>query len=334
MSEQQPADTGEELRESTDGPVQVTQTDEEWVRERVFTQQVMNTAQHFGWRPFHLRDRDSRHIVRGRGFPDLVMFRKDPETGQTELVVAELKSRPGSEPDENQKTWLEALDQHVFTRTWRPEHWDEIERVLRNGPANVDLSGETEPRFEPRRSVGQIPLNFGIVIAGLLESIEDKEMDRGERAGLRRMDPENPGDIVFWRLMARDGMPREPDIRKWGLITHGIALMAHGAGLAHNGRIPVGEALYRGGGKRVPFYSNERLSTLLLARGRSLHQLLARLFRMLANDGCSFNWREMAWFILNEGEDEGKAEEARHQIARAYYQAERRSTQAAQAADE
>ena len=168
MTEQHPAEIGGESNVNVGAPVQVAQTDEEWVRESVFTQQVMNTAQHFGWRPFHLRDRDSIHIVRGRGFPDLVMFRKDPDTGQTELVAAELKSRPGNDTDPNQKAWLEALDQHVFTRTWWPEDWDEIERVLRNGPANVDLSDETAPRFEPRRSVGQIPLNFGIVIAGLL----------------------------------------------------------------------------------------------------------------------------------------------------------------------
>ena len=66
-------------------------------------------------------------------------------------------------------------------------------------------------------------------------------------------------------------------------------------------------------------------ATLLAARGPALYSLLARLFRMLANEGCTFNWREMAWFILNAEDNEDRAEEARMGIARAYYQAERRS---------
>ena len=58
--------------------------------------------------------------------------------------------------------------------------------------------------------------------------------------------------------------------------------------------------------------------------------LLARMFRMLAAAEVSFNWREMAAFILNEGYDDDQAEESRRRIARAYYQAERRSSQPAE----
>ena len=123
-------------------------------------------------------------------------------------------------------------------------------------------------------------------------------------------------------------MPRNPDIRKWGLIVHGMALMAHEAGLAHRPRVFVGQALYQGDGKVMPLYSERRLATLLSAKGPALYQLLARLFRMLANKKCAFNWREMAWFILNDNEE--RSEEARMSIARAYYQAqsqeERRSS--------
>ena len=48
---------------------------------------------------------------------------------------------------------------------------------------------------------------------------------------------------------------------------------------------------------------------------------------MLAAADVSFNWREMAQFILNEGYDEEAAEQSRRRIARNYYQAERHSSQ-------
>ena len=264
--------------------------------------------------------------MRGRGFPDLVMYRKDPDTGETELIAAELKRGYDSELREEQTEWLEALGQHIPAYEWRPENWDEIERVLKDGP-NADAI--PFQRSERRRGNGQIPANFGNVITNLAETIEGKEYGTGPRSRLRRMDPNRPDSADFWRLMVRDGMPRNPDVAKWGLITHGIALMAHGAGLAHNTNVSIGRTLYIGGeqqpGERG-FYSENRLATLLAARGSALHSLLARLFRMLANEGCSFNWREMAWFILNEGYYEERAEQSRIEIARDYYQTQRRNS--------
>ena len=59
-----------------------------------------------------------------------------------------------------------------------------------------------------------------------------------------------------------------------------------------------------------------------------LRTLLARMFRMLASANVSFNWREMAQFVLNEGYDDVAAEQARRRIARDYYQAERRNAPA------
>lgn len=294
------------------------------MREQTFTQQVIDQAHHYGWATFHLRDRDSIHIVRGRGFPDLVMYRKDPESGRSELTVAELKRGYDSGLREEQLEWLSALSDHVPSFEWRPGNWGEIEKVLRDGPEAGDAA------FPRRRvqAIGQIPLNFGLTIKGLAETIEDKDYDKGSFVSLRRLNPNNPGGAAFWRLMSREGMPREPDVKKWGLIINGMALMAHGAGRAHSAGIPVGRALYEGDGKRAPsaWYSENRLSTLLGARGPMLHRLAERLFRMLASAGCSFNWREMAWFILNEGVNEREAEKSRIGIARAYYRAEPRNS--------
>ncbi len=308
------------------------QTQPEPIRERSFNDEVINTAQRHGWRTFHLRDKDSIHIVRGRGFPDLVMFRKNQATDNIQLIVAELKRGYGVEPTEEQEEWLEALSHHLPTYTWRPENWGEIDDVLQNGVA--DHSSTWEPASESRSM--PIPTNFRDIITNIVEAIEAKEMTTGEKASLRRMDPSNPDSAIFWKLISQQGMPRNLDVGKWGLITNGMALMAHTAGLAHNPRHPVGQTLYEGNGDRTAraFYSDERLSTLLAARGPTLHRLLGRLFRMLANERCTFNWREMAWFILNEGYNEEEADKARIAIARAYYRAERRSAQPTESDDE
>ena len=159
---------------------------------------------------------------------------------------------------------------------------------------------------------------------------------RGDLAELRRMDPDQPDAAVFWRLLAPHDLLGNPVIEsKWALILHGIALMTPTTGggddrrIAHNRSVPVGRALFLGGEaqREQAFYSESRLNRLLTARGPMLRTLLARMFRMLAASGASFNWREMAWFILNEGYKEEEAHKSRIEIARAYFQAERRSSQ-------
>ena len=319
MPEQRP-DSG-----LADDAVRVEQAEQRAEPERFFQDEAHDVAAHYGWRPFHLRDRDSIHIVRGRGFPDLMMWRKDYETGQIDLLAAELKRDEESTLFPEQQEWIEALGQHIPTYTWRPNDWDEIEDVLLNGTTgHRNSAGQTAAP----RTTSSIPYNFGDVITNTVEAIEAKEMSTGDKASLRRMNPANPNSAIFWKLLSQRGISRNADVRKWGLILHGMALMSHTAGQAHNPRIRIGRALYEGDGSRPPFYSEDRLSTLLAARGPALHSILARLFRMLASQRCAFNWREMAWFILNEGSDEQRADEARIEIARAYYRVEYSSYQA------
>ena len=50
--------------------------------ERTFTEDVIETAHLHGWQPFHLRDRDSIHIVRGRGFPRPGNVPEGPRDGE------------------------------------------------------------------------------------------------------------------------------------------------------------------------------------------------------------------------------------------------------------
>ena len=252
------------------------------------------------------------------------MFRKNHATGSIELLAAELKRDFDSATTPEQDEWLEALDDHIPAYTWRPDNWLEIDKVLQEGPATHP--GTWQPHTEP--NISPIPANFSSILTNIVEAIESQEMTTGEKAALRRMEYNDPNCSVFWKLVSQKGMPRTMDTEKWGLITHGIALMAHGAGLAHRPRISIGRALYEGGGSRAPFYSEDRLATLLSARGPTLHRLLARLFRMMSNEGCAFNWREMAWFILNEGHaNEEEADKSRMEIAQSYYRAMQRGNQ-------
>ncbi|MDD9995901.1 MAG: type I-E CRISPR-associated protein Cse2/CasB [Dehalococcoidia bacterium] len=175
---------------------------------------------------------------------------------------------------------------------------------------------------------------MAVEFAGLIGSAR---FSRGDLAALRRMNPDSPDASAFWRLMAEQDLLGSPSIEsRWALILHGIALMTPtsatggGSGTAHDGLNPVGRALYLGGDshRTSAVYAEARLNRLLTARGSMLTALLARMFRMLGSNRVSFNWREMAQFILSADHDEVRAEQGRRRIARAYYEAERRSSPA------
>ena len=319
MTDQRPNDDRAEPNGNTDADAPVGQTRPHFTREWFFNREVHEHAIHHGWRPFHV---EGFRVVRGRGFPDLAMFRQNPETGSFEMLVAELKRNASSEFGEGQEDWLTAFKQMgITTKVWRADNEDDLEEmysIIEKGTAEHDSVTE----LPPSGSTSPIPANFGVAIENTIESIESPEMTTGDKASLRRMDPANPSGAAFWRLMSQRGMPTNAGVEKWGLIIHGIALMAHGTERAHNPGMSVGRAIQ--GNQWPSLYSESRLSTLLAARDLALDRLLARLFRMLANKGSSFNWREMAWFILNEGHNEEEAEKARMQVAREYYRAQRR----------
>ncbi len=192
--------------------------------------------------------------------------------------------------------------------------------------------------------------SWGEIAVALARQLARGDFRRGDLADLRRMDLDGPEPAVFWRLMAQyDLLDRGPMLEnKWKLILHGIALMTPTAGdnsgsgsgdanarSAHEGRMPVGRALFLGkeANRANAFYSELRLNRLLTSREGMTQTLLARTFRMLAAADVSFNWQEMAWFILNDGYDAAAAENSRRRIARDYYQAERRSVQSSAESD-
>ena len=159
---------------------------------------------------------------------------------------------------------------------------------------------------------------------------------RGDLAQLRRMDPFRSRPAVFWRLMAANDIEGSSDWElRWALIVHGIAMTTPKAGgeatlcNAHNGAMPFGKALFLGNesSNERAFISETRLNRLLVARGRVMQSMLARLFRHAARSGVTFNWREPATLILREGRDNVRAERMRSRIARDYFATQRSRTQ-------
>lgn len=183
------------------------------------------------------------------------------------------------------------------------------------------------------------PQDWGSIAVSFARLMTLPNFSPGDLAGLRRMDPDEPGTTAaYWRLMAQYNLLGSPVVEmKWALILHGIALMTPRAGdegsdnrTAHEGFMPVGRALFLGGDanrRERGYYAESRLNRLLTARSPMLRSLLARMFRMMAAADQPFNWREMARFILYENYDEDSFEMARRRIASEYYQAERRSAQ-------
>ena len=205
----------------------------------------------------------------------------------------------------------------------------------------MTIMQKTEPAA--LTNAGEENQTWGGIAYGFATQMAGETFPRGDLAQLRRMDPDAPDAAAFWRLMADRGLLVNPAWEaRWALILHGIALMTRTTGSdtadrsAHDGRMPVGRALFLGGDssrRESGYYSESRLNRLLTARGPILRTLLARMFRMLAAAGQPFNWGEMARFILYEDYDEERSELARRHVARAYYQAARRSAQAAESDD-
>ena len=108
----------------------------------------------------------------------------------------------------------------------------------------------TSERSKGTRAWGDIAVSLASTVSGLVEN------RRGDLAGLRRMNPDEPDEATFWRLMAGEDLLGGPAVEvKWGVVLHGIALMtptdrSASSRSAHNGQMPVGRALFLGGEMR------------------------------------------------------------------------------------
>ncbi len=303
------------------------------IYERPFTNEVIRLARDHNWVVFHIHDQDSydnyRKLATGGGFPDLIMYRL--VEGKTSMIVAELKTdAPSSVVRPNQDVWLRAYKQFIPTFVWRPSDWEEIERVLTEGPQAEE--GKRKESGSTTEENG-LPPYLGTIINGLRSEIREQEFSRGDHAQLRRMDPSDPGPAVFWRLYAGRNLSQIGGVdseKKWTTIIQGIALLSeHDRGSQKR----FGRALFEGDdpNRPTPFYSERRLNQLLVARGQTLRTLLRRAFRMLVDTGQCIYWLQVAELVLNDGYNDDEADRLRHEVASDYYRslaiAQRRSTQ-------
>ena len=284
--------------------------------EREFTRAVINLAEEYHWETFRIQDRAYQTGGVPAGFPDLILRYRDEE-GNFTMVAAELKTDNDetSNPTAAQLQFLEEIATCMPTYLFRYRDWDYIEDLLRNGPPQTS-GAIIHPSLPIQRDSTLLPprqFDMDTVVQRIAAEFADTGFPRGDLAALRRMNPDDPAALVFWRLMAKYDLPDNVvAVPQWALIMNGMAIMTPTA----NADIPVGRALFQ-----VGSYSEARLNRLLVSRRDMFRSLLGRMFRIVASAKQPLDWGEMATLILNDTDD------TRLKIASEYYQAARRSSQ-------
>lgn len=149
-------------------------------------------------------------------------------------------------------------------------------------------------------------------IRSLAALIDRPQFPTGQRAALRRMDPEQPPPLAFYALAAMGhlapGWDRDEETRKnWVTIVAGLALTSPGG---HMPAVSLGTAL--GEAK----FHELRLDRLLSSEGAVRRSLLLRAVRFLLTKGQAFNWVDAAMLLLSTGTTQ---ENLRRRIAQDYY---------------
>lgn len=164
------------------------------------------------------------------------------------------------------------------------------------------MTTATVPASEPDSLWGKIA-RLGGVLSG-------EHFPTGDRAALKRMAPDQPPPLAFYRLAFRE-LPENWEYRRgaWQTLVAGMALRS-GRDNPHNQKRPLGQALAQ------LKYSEARLERLLAAEGDTLHTLLLRAARFLAAKNESVDWTDCARLLLAEGD---RHEQIRREIASDYY---------------
>ncbi|BBL71646.1 type I-E CRISPR-associated protein Cse2/CasB [Methylogaea oryzae] len=161
------------------------------------------------------------------------------------------------------------------------------------------------PPEAPEKPAATLASSIGHIAA----TIDAEHFPSGERAALRRLSPDAPPSLAFYRFAFKHLPPDwEAQRNAWMAIVSGIALMCP---RPHRPDRAAGLALAEAG------YSEKRLERLLAAEGDTLHTLLLRAVRFLAAKNATCNWVQFARLLLSTGEE--KREAARLAIAREFY---------------
>lgn len=159
--------------------------------------------------------------------------------------------------------------------------------------------------------------NFVARIAGRFQGDGRKpnDMSNGDRANLRRMDPNEPGraSLALYRLFADVGLePKGEEMtRRWTLVVHCLAL-ARGR---HAKDAPTGKVLCD-----LPL-TEGRFNMLMAADMEVLFDLLPRLARRLDAKPVVIDWAPLAMLALHGNTKEGDRQ--RQKIAQDYARASR-----------
>ena len=178
-------------------------------------------------------------------------------------------------------------------------------------PPPPDTETEPDPETDedntisPSQAVGRA--------AGMLHP-ETGRLPNGDRAALRRIDPDTPVTPTLWKVLLELDQGDAPDWigqtkweQRWATLLMG---MAHCAGL-HDYNVPLGQALAEAG------WSETRFVRLLEADDETLPVLLRRMAQYLASKQQPANWDDVRQLLFVQSGE--AAEDVRLRIARPYY---------------
>ena len=197
------------------------------------------------------------------------------------------------------------------------EHREPGDSAEAGGPETSVATGLVAPDDQTKRDVTQLRMSR---IAQLAHQIGHRNFPSGDRAALRRLEPEAPDAPAFWHLLLevvpeeeRRGEEREG---RWAVIMNGLALMSAPGVSAH--RRDSAEHRTRVGTVLAELkYSDRRLTRLLRAGWPELIPQVRRLSRLLATRGRAIDWARFGLLILAVGEE--SREHQRRAIARDYF---------------
>lgn len=154
-------------------------------------------------------------------------------------------------------------------------------------------------------------------IAGVIAS---PGFPTANRASLRRISPDQPLPLTFYRFATRhlpEGWDRSTARqRDWATIVAAMAIMSPNA---HRPDVGLGRALSEAG------FSEARLERLLQSTGNTRRTLLLRAARFLAAKNQPCNWVDGALFLLIPDHDFERREQIHRKIARDFYAASAQS---------
>ena len=152
------------------------------------------------------------------------------------------------------------------------------------------------------------------VATALAARLAQPHFGTGSLASLRRLDPGGGLAVPALQRLLAEEVPDHWNQNDWALVTHVLALAAPDL---HRGGARFGAALQASG------YSESRLLRLLQADRDMLTVALPRACRFLVAKGEKLNPADIASLVRAASSADDTLENARTEIARQYYRAER-----------